>query len=361
MENVQLPTDIAFLAIAEAHQIYHWLPAALALSRRHGVKVSVLSPSRAILGLIASYDPAARLSLIKLRNPSIRADSLFHMPKRTQTLLLNYDIIRRFPILATSEVTSSKLRRMPGFRSRMICIKHGAGDGERGYDRRHAAYDLTIVGGQKDRRRLIERGLVTSENCRIGGYAKFELRAQPRHLFDNDLPTVLYNPHFDREVSSWMKAGPAILQALEGLTGWNVIIAPHVKMAKNNISIQTCSPHIRVDMGSKSSIDMSYTVSADIYMGDASSQVYEFLLTPRPCVFLNPARHDWKTDPAVAHWHFGQVVENMNDIQAALDRAAALQHSFVDAQNVAIVDSLEQSLTPASERQADIILDFART
>lgn len=62
-----MPTDIAFLAIAEAHQIYHWLPAALALSRRTGVKVHVLSPSASILDLAASYDPDGMLRLVRLR------------------------------------------------------------------------------------------------------------------------------------------------------------------------------------------------------------------------------------------------------------------------------------------------------
>src|SRR3546814_4490432 len=35
---------IAFLAISEAHQVFHWLPAALCLARDFGVEVSVLSP-----------------------------------------------------------------------------------------------------------------------------------------------------------------------------------------------------------------------------------------------------------------------------------------------------------------------------
>ena len=45
---------------------------------------------------------------------------------------------------------------------------------------------------------------------------------------------------------------------------------------------------------------MAYTQRADIYLGDVSSQVYEFLLNPRPCVFLNPRRFDWRETATIA-------------------------------------------------------------
>ncbi len=47
---------------------------------------------------------------------------------------------------------------------------------------------------------------------------------------------------------------------------------------------------------------MSYTTAADIYLGDVSSQVYEFLYEPRPCLFLNSHEFAWKSDPNFAHW-----------------------------------------------------------
>ncbi|QDC36094.1 glycosyl transferase [Sphingobium fuliginis] len=355
-----MPTDIAFLAIAEAHQVYHWLPAALALSRRAGVKVHVLSPSRLILDLVASYDPEGALDLIRLRRPPAQPDSLFRQPSRFLTLMLNYATVRRFPLLVTTEISSGWLRTMPGFSARMIQIKHGAGDREGGYKARHSAFDLTLVAGEKDRRRLIDRGLCTAQDCAVGGYAKFELKAARRRFFDNDRPVLLYNPHFDAELSSWPRHGPEVLAALEALEGWNVIIAPHTKLACRTAPIRTAAPHILVDMGSRHSIDMSYTMSADVYLGDVSSQIYEYLLHPRPCIFLNLDRRDWRGDEAFAHWRLGQVIEDMGALPQALDRAADLQAGFVDAQEAAMSDSIDRSPTPASERQADLILDFAR-
>ncbi|WP_313805288.1 glycosyl transferase [Sphingobium sp.] len=355
-----MPTDIAFLAIAEAHQIYHWLPAALALSGRPDVNVHVLSPSDRILDLIASYDPDRKLRLVRLRRPPFPPDSLFRQPSRLLTLALNYSTIRRHPLLVTTEISSGWLRKMPGFSSRMVHIKHGAGDREGGYKARHSTFDFTLVAGEKDRRRMIDRGLCAPQNCAVGGYAKFELKAPPQRFFDNDRPVLLYNPHFDPALSSWVRHGPEVLAALEALEGWNVIIAPHTKLASRAAPIRTHAPHIRVDMGSRHSIDMSYTVSADLYLGDVSSQVYEFLLTPRPCVFLNLDRRDWTGDQAFAHWRLGQVIDDITALPMALDRATGLQAGFVDAQEAAMSDSIDSSPTLASERQADLILDFAR-
>jgi hypothetical protein len=355
-----VPTDIAFLAIAEAQQLYHGLPAALELARRPDVRVSILSPSDQILAMIASYDPHATLNLIRLRRPSLRPDSLFRQPSRLATLLLNYRTIARFPTLVTTEISSAWLRRVPGFASRLILIKHGAGDREGGYKKRHADFDLTLVAGDKDRRRMIDRGLCTPETVAVGGYPKFELKADRQRFFPDDKPVLLYNPHFDAKLSSWVRHGPAVLAVLESLTDWNVIIAPHTKLACTVPSIVSMAPHIRVDMGSRHSIDMSYTMSADVYLGDVSSQIYEFLIQPRPCVFLNLDQHDASCD-TFAHWRLGQVIERADALPTALARANDLQPGFVAAQEAAMEQSIDLSPVPASQRQADIILNFVKS
>ncbi|HUD91569.1 glycosyl transferase [Sphingobium sp.] len=355
-----MPIDIAFLAIAEAQQLYHWLPAALELARRPDVRVSVLSPSDQILALIGSYDAEGSLHHIRLRRPLAGPDSLFRQPSRLATLLLNYATIARFPTLVTTEISSAWLRRVPGFRSRMILIKHGAGDREGGYKKRHADFDLTLVAGEKDRRRMIDRGLCTPDTVAVGGYPKFELKAERQRFFPDDRPVLLYNPHFDPALSSWVKHGPEMLATLESLEGWNVIIAPHTKMARNVPPIASSAPHIRIDMGSRHSIDMSYTVIADVYLGDVSSQVYEFLIQPRPCIFLNLDHRDASSE-TFAHWRLGQVIERADALPDALSRANDLQPTYVAAQKAAMQQSIDLSPVPASQRQADLILNFAKS
>lgn len=322
------------------------------------MQVSVLSASRAISDFIASYDEEGLLEIIPLRRPLFSPDSLFQMPSRLAVLLLNYRRIASFRYIATTEVSSAHLRKMPGFSSRMIQLKHGAGDREGGYRSRHGAYDLTLVTGEKDRERLIERGLATAENCKVTGYAKFELMAPPRRFFDNDRPVVLYNPHFDRSLSSWINHGPEILRNLESTTDFNFIIAPHVKMAAKYSALHSSVPNIHTDPGSRHSIDMSYTNSADIYLGDVSSQVYEFVIRPRPCLFLNLNHVPWRDDPHFTHWRMGQVVEQLTDLPTALRQACALQPQFEPAQRSALDYSISLDAIPASSRQAEAIIEF---
>lgn len=348
---------IAYLAISEAHQIFHWLPGALRLAETGSTEVSVLSPSRAILDFVASFDPDSRLILHQLRRPPFAPDSLFDLPSRLAVLLLNYRRIASYRYIATTEVSSAHLRRIPGFSSKMIHLKHGAGDREGGYNPRHAAYDLTLVMGEKDRDRLIARGLATAENCKVTGYSKFELMGTPRRFFDNDNPVVLYNPHFDPLLSPWHDQAETILRHLESITTFNFIVAPHVKSKAGRSLISSC-PNIRFDPGSRYSIDMSYANSADIYLGDISSQVYEFILKPRPCLFTNFSGIDWPGREQFAHWRMGQVIDSLAELESALGKAPVLQPGFEMLQRERLALSASLETRPASERQADAIIEF---
>jgi len=350
---------IAFLSLAQAHQIFHWLPAALRLAREPGVEVHVLSSSRASLDLIKGYDPAGTLKLDWLWTPTLRPDTLFTLPRRRWTLALHCRSINRFPTVVTTETTSALLRKFPFFRSRMIHLKHGAGDREGGYNPKHKDFELTLVNGEKDKQRLIARGLGTDRNIVVVGYSKFELVRPETALFEDSKPVAFYNPHFDRAVSSWFGHAQAILDEMARIDGWNFAVAPHVKL-KNGPEVVSPGANVLIDRGSMRSIDMTYTEAAQVYIGDASSQIYEFIRRPRPCIFLNLDDVDWRDNENYAHWHLGQVIERIDQLGPALARAETLQPQFEAAQRAAIARSIDPSPIPASERQAKAILAFAR-
>ncbi|MEO6114004.1 MAG: glycosyl transferase [Sphingomicrobium sp.] len=350
---------IAFLALSQAHQHLHWLPVALRLARQPGVRVTVLSSSRAGLAFIQGYDPEGTLRLRWLPTPTVRRDGLFTPPPRRWALRLYRRYIGRFATVVTAETTSSLLKRFPSFKSRLVLIKHGAGDREGGYKSDYRFFDLTLVAGEKDRRRLIERGLATEENCVVAGYAKFELVKPSARLFPDDNPVALYNPHFDPAVSSWFSDGPALIAAMAAIPHWNFVVAPHVRL-KTGPVVRSSAPNVRIDRGSVRSVDMSYTQAASLYIGDASSQVYEFIRTPRPCIFINAHGVDWRGDEAYDHWRLGQVIERAEELAPAIARAAALQPQYEALQRAALARSIDTSTIAASERQAQAILALAR-
>lgn len=349
---------IAFLAFSQAHQFLHWLPAALRLAQEPDVEVTVLGASAAGLEFIRSYDPEGLLRLKKLWAPTFKRDGLFTPPIRRLVLLLHHGTIAKFPIVVTTETTSSLLYNWPGFSSRMVHLKHGAGDREGGYNPKHKHFDLTLVNGPKDKERLLERGLATDANCIVVGYAKFEL--VPRSRPNSARPLALYNPHFDKRLSSWFRHGAEVVREMEAIGNWDFVVAPHVKL-KGGSRVSSSAANVTIDTGSVRSIDMTYTEQASVYIGDISSQVYEFLRRPRPCIFLNFDKVEWRGNDNYAHWNLGQVIEHPGELAGALARAHELQPSFEALQVAATAWSVDPSPERASERQARAILDFARS
>ena len=350
---------IGFLALSQAHQIFHWLPAALRLTREPGVEVTVLCPSRAGLDFIRSYDPQRTLKLKWLAMPR-HSTGLFNYPARGRVLRLWGWYLRRFPTLVTTESTSIRLRKPGESGPRMIRIRHGAGDGTRVFDPRITQFDLTLVAGEKDKERLIKVGHVTDDNCLATGYAKFELVRPPEPLFGNGKPVALYNPHFREDWSSWHPLGAGLMTEMAAIPEWNFIVAPHVK-TKGGPTGNFSAGNVIVDRASRRSIDMTYTQAASVYIGDVSSQVYEFLRRPRPCIFINAhGVQGWENDDAYANWRLGQVITSADELAPALARAEELQAQFEPLQRQATEKSLGNGEEPASERQARAILDFIR-
>lgn len=349
---------IAFLAFAQAHQFLHFIPAALELARRPGVEVDILSASKAGLAFIQRYDPDAILHYRHLRTPSFRPDGLFSPPSRRFVMWWHRGEFQRYDAMVTTETSSAYLRQI-GYRGPLIQIKHGAGDREGGYKSSHQAFDLILVAGEKDRDRMLELGLASEQGVRVTGYAKFECTPPAADLFPGSHdPIVLYNAHFQKSVSSWHRHGRQIIDKLASIDNLNLVVAPHAKLRPALSSLLRPTPRMILDVGSERSIDMTYTNAASIYIGDASSQVYEFIRTPRPCIFLNLDHVDWEQNRYYNHWRLGQVVTNVDDLPAAVGRAASLQDSFNEIQQTAFYHSLDLSPTPASVRQADAIIEF---
>jgi hypothetical protein len=351
---------IAFLAISQAHQFLHFIPAALALARQ-GVEVDVLSASRAGLEFVRRFDPEGLLGLRLLRTPSLRADGLFSPPPRRIALVMHWRTLDHYDAVVTTETTSEYLKRRTNFSKPLIQIKHGAGDRAAGYKHTHRAFDLILVAGEKDRQRMIDMKLVAPDRVTVTGYAKFECEAAPARPFGDDpRPLALYNPHFERPVSTWHGHCDEVLDAMAAIPEWTFIIAPHVKLARGRSLGEPPSANIRIDPGSIHSTDMSYTRAAQVYIGDASSQVYEFIRTPRPCIFLNLDRIAWEGNPFYDHWRLGQVIDDIGELRGALVRAEELQPRFEPLQRGALARSIDPSPTPASQRQARAILDFVK-
>lgn len=367
------------------HQIAHSLPIANALARlasEMGIEIFVGNDA-VEMEVRRLLDPQARLSVTRLRPATRSARALERLTRgavpatRLSILRENLDHFRRFDALVVPEKTSLLLKTRFGLDNlKLIHTRHGAGDRAIGFDKDSGRFDLVLLSGPKVRDRLQANDLLKPGGYAMVGYPKFDLFAREpvRRLFDNDRPTVLYNPHPSPALSSWYAMGKQVLEFFAASDRFNLIFAPHVMLfAKRfNISLSPLSfarvedvpasvinrPHIHIDKGSRASVDMTYSRMADIYLGDASSQVYEFLIEPRPTIFLNPNGLTWQGDENFAHWSAGPVVQNTDELEAALDEAVAQPSSWRERQDALLSQTFDLSDRPSSERAAQAILDF---
>lgn len=373
----------------QLHQLAHSAPIAFEMLRRQdGPEVRLFVTSQAqheALQRVADKCGLQPGNIYQLRLPLLLRllqpllDPL--MPfSRVMMLLCNRAAFRDLDLLVVPEKTSLLLRSRFGLKHlKFVHTRHGAGDREVGFDKASGEFDLVLMSGQKIRDRLIGAGLLKDGGHAVIGYPKFDLHAaadpvvRPK-LFDNDRPTVLYNPHCSPRLSSWYGDGLAVLEAFYRSDRYNLIVAPHVMLFAKRVQVsldrwrldapgeiparyRDC-PHMLIDTGSARSCDMSYTEAADLYLGDASSQVYEFLHRPRPCVFLNTQGVAWRDDDNFRHWNAGPVLDNVDHLEDAIDDAFASHEHYVDTQRALFDYSFDLRETPSSVRGAEAIRAF---
>jgi len=226
-----------------------------------------------------------------------------------------------------------------------------------------------LVAGQKSERRLLEAGTIRPDHYAVNGYVKMDLmeRLRPlrQKLFDNSRPTVLYAPHFRAQLSTWEKFGRQIIEYFSRQDDFNLIVAPHVRMFANATPsaveeiMQLAIPDkILIDLGSDRLFDMTYTGGADIYLGDVSSQVYEFLQRPKPCIFLNAHDAPWQGNEDYLFWTLGEVISDMSQLHHALVHAHDDHPRYAEAQQTALAESVGGDPRGAARRGAEAVMRF---
>jgi hypothetical protein len=368
------PRDrVCFLFIAQPHQVLHSLPIALALARDWPqVAVEIAATSSTQLSYIAELTarlgarplPARLLGPKWLRSLRPRGESI---PLKAAMLIANALHLSGYDAIVAPERTTALLRRLGVRKPLLVYTQHGAGDREGPFEPRLRLFDLVMASGPKQRDRIVGEGLSKPEDCVIVGYPKFDIvEALPpsrTEVFETARPTVLYNPHFDASLSSWPREGMKILQRFADDGRYNLIFAPHVRLFdgehpdRERLEIFRSAPNIHIDLGSPAMIDMTYARLSDVYLGDVSSQIYEFLRTPRPCVFINAHGKAWETDESYQAWRFGPVATSADDVIAAVDQSRAdHQRLYLQVQQAAFADTFDLQSRPSSERAAEAIV-----
>ena len=373
-----MPQHFAFLFIGGAHHFLHMAPAAASLSQRGDVTVTAYVAQQDDVAPLS--DLLGRLGGEKVRIVPLDIPPFFNalgklIPSWSSWKLIRLlwwsGAIRKADAIVTAERTSTILKRLPGRTPPIYHIPHGAGDRAKGFERRIALFDHVLVAGPKDRDRMIAEGLLISSQVSVTGSIKLSgirrLQQERPRFFDNDRPVVLYNPHFDQLLASWDNQGRDLIERITQDGRYNLIVAPHVRLFETASDAEKApwltlakADQILIDLGSERSSDMSYTRAADIYLGDVSSQIYEFLSEPRPAIFVNAHDVPWEDDENYRMWHFGDVVGSAGEIIPALDCAATRHAHYRPVQEEAVARALGNPDQDAGENATDILIQLVK-
>lgn len=370
----------------QIHQVAHSLPIALTLAEQDGdIEVIVATTNERLreeVRRIAGKWGVSSAQFVDLRPRSIFSRGAVRLLDRylpAAKLTVYRDHLAFFSsldALVVAEKTSAILKTRYGLsKLKLIHTRHGAGDRAIGFDQASARFDHVLVSGPKIRDRLIRDASVAPGRMSMVGYPKFDLLpvTPPRlPLQANGRPTVLYNPHVSPHLSSWYRDGRAVLDFFVEHTEYNLIFAPHVMLFQRPFALSIDkmridrpgkldekyrnAANIHIDLGSRASTDMTYTLAADLYLGDVSSQVYEFLLRPRPCVFLNTHDVKFEDDPNYTHWQTGRVINRPSELGTALGEAWDRQAGYRSAQDRLFNQSFDLTETSSSIRAARAIM-----
>lgn len=349
-----------------AHQAAHIAGIMDSLARRgSGTQCVAATGSPQIeeeLRKMISKESARKIEWADLSLPQI-ADRLLTLPnailpiKRLARLRSNLSLFASVDVIVSTERTClrvrRRLRRAMGDKAPLFAyVPHGSGDRNVAYHPELAQFDHKLLSGQKLVDEMVARGIASAEQCHLIGYPKFDSIDITRRekLFDNDRPTFVYNPHFDPKLSSWYDHGPDLLRLFASMPErYNLVFAPHVMLFRKKLHISLeyrtartrpeipeeafAAPNIIVDVDSPKLFDMTYTLSADAYIGDMSSQVYEFLIRRRPVFFIDTHSEELPQEEANrAFWANGPVVKSISELAEILARFEQIGTDFEDRQ-----------------------------
>ncbi|TBW28453.1 CDP-glycerol glycerophosphotransferase family protein [Gramella sp. KN1008] len=366
---------IGFLYLDEIHHLYHFISVAAELSKTEHVEI--LTHPRCHDLLFESIEKLGGKNIIvrrletkrfrrftdKLKNRDLPRKG-FWIKKHKKYLLENFDAL-----VFTDYFHHYILNSRKGEYPKLIKSGHGPPGRAYSYNKDLLDFDAQYLVGQFNYDQFEEMNLLGPHPMTVG-YPKTDVveKDAKKKFFKNQKPSVVYNPHFDPEYTSWDKEGLKVLEYFYNQDKYNLIFAPHLNLfqqlkgKRNKSEIPQKffeADNILIDLGSVNSVNMAYTRYADIYLGDVSSQVYEFIIEPRPCIFLNPENFDYKNDISFRFWKLGEVISGTEELDKALDHIQYNFEAFKPIQQKMTAENFytEEGST-ASERSATALLDF---
>jgi hypothetical protein len=360
--------DVAFLFLGEMLLVPHLWPIVDALARaRPDLRIDLWISTSAHEQLLRGWleqdaHPGVRLRRAPgfRRGIAARAGDNPPLPAKLPMLLRLAPRLWRVPVVVCAEQTSLWLPRMLPIPAQFVFTVHGAGPLNYNKDGRLRHARALFVPSDYLTPQHLAHG-IAADAIRVTGYAKAAFRPSlgAADIFAERHPVLLYSPHWQRYRSSWWEWGRAIVAMLAAQTHYNIVLAPHQRLFERDPEARAFLagfadlPHVHLDSGSFAMVDGSYTAMADLYLGDSSSQIIEYLARPRPCIVLDSPAMDWKPDD---YRQCGAVVRRLDDLWSAILGAEAAHPAYRGVQQAFAEQALGDAGMDAPQRAAEAIV-----
>ncbi len=281
----------------------------------------------------------------------------------------NRKFLSKYHILVYNTARQSYMVKYRGKKNypKLVFLDHGSGDRNYIYNEKILDFDLICLAGNKVLDMCRSSADFSKTNIQVCGYQKFEtvkFENKNIEIFKNNKPTILYNPHFLKGISSYYKKGKEVLDFFYENDNYNLIFAPHIILfnRKEHLKREEFNKkynkknNIHIDLGSVNSVNMQYVLLADVYLGDVSSQVYEFLIKPRPCIFVNSHNVDWENDKHYANWKLGKVINDISELDNLLKTKDVWSKDYIQKQKEIFYYTFGDQSISASKKIADEII-----
>jgi CDP-glycerol glycerophosphotransferase (TagB/SpsB family) len=252
----------------------------------------------------------------------------------------NKKIIRGSSVIMTGSYGVPKSLSKFGLRDRFVVFtRHGTGDRKYTFHKDLYNFDLVFIPSKKMYQQFKELGILNKLRAHLlVEYSKFDYlfyheNDPPLNIFANDLPIILYNPHYDKKLSSFYNDSERIITTILDSEKYNIILSPHPLINtwffKDRIKKRyPKSERLHKDWSSFHKVNFDYMKIADLYLGDISSSVYEWLYFDKPIIFYNSHNIQWKNNPYHKYWELGEVVSDVQQLMDTLEKTFQGQNEY---------------------------------
>ena len=369
--------SVFFLFINGPHHVYHLIGPALRFASNNHEYESIFVSGNPINTTIIKdswrLHRSADFTLIDIPLPlryrfikSYKAK--LYPPVHTRFNKIVPNLKDALAIVSTSHELPMYVAEYKIKKPKLFFLYHGTGTREYGFDNNLDRFDYILAPGPYHRNRLISDKVCDENKIRMVGQPKLEWikkhQISKSNLFKNDNPIFYYNPHWDMDLSSYLSWRNIILEFFRKHPEYNLIFAPHpivkhLSKTKNYIieNENDTSINIIIDLDSTKLIDGTFNAMSHVYIGDVSSLVTEWInFNPRPCIFINSQKINWKSNKNYDMWKYGKVIDNPSDLEKEIKNSITINH-YYKKQITHQQKFIHRSDKSASELCADFILE----